>query len=112
MTSDELALGLIRYLVFLFSTVCTKPRTRWRQNGEAIHRVSRGQVTLSPWPHIRREPFGMVLMPLLGIFTKSGLIGWASAPYDPTGRSVIPNARPGCRWRAQWPTSHWSSSPA
>jgi Zn-dependent protease len=25
----------------------------------------------------------MVLMPLLGIFTKSGLIGWASAPYDP-----------------------------
>ena len=42
-----------------------------------------GQVSLNPVPHIKRSPFGMVVMPLLGIVTKTGLIGWASAPYDP-----------------------------
>ncbi len=28
-----------------------------------------GQVSLNPIPHIRREPFGMVIVPLLGIAT-------------------------------------------
>ncbi len=41
-----------------------------------------GQVSLNPLPHIRREPFGMVIMPLIGIATMTGLIGWASAPYN------------------------------
>jgi len=42
-----------------------------------------GQVTLNPIPHIRREPFGMVIVPIL-IFALSGwMVGWASAPYDP-----------------------------
>src|ERR1019366_544506 len=41
-----------------------------------------GQVSLNPLPHIKREPFGMVIMPLLGIATQSGLIGWASTPYS------------------------------
>ncbi len=42
-----------------------------------------GQVTLNPIPHIRREPFGMVIVPLLGLFLGGAMIGWASAPYDP-----------------------------
>src|SRR4051812_6354787 len=42
-----------------------------------------GQVTLNPWPHIRREPMGMVFMPLLTYFVSGWMIGWASAPYNP-----------------------------
>jgi Zn-dependent protease len=42
-----------------------------------------GQVSLNPIPHMRRELFGMVILPLLGILTGTGLIGYASAPYDP-----------------------------
>ena len=47
-----------------------------------------GQVSLNPVPHIRRELFGTVVVPLLSYFLygASGLrwmIGWASAPYDP-----------------------------
>ena len=42
-----------------------------------------GQVSLNPLPHIKREPFGMVLMPLLGAFSYGWPIGWASTPYDP-----------------------------
>jgi Zn-dependent protease len=44
-----------------------------------------GQVSLNPLPHIRREPFGMVLLPLLTIFSSGGswCMGYASAPIDP-----------------------------
>jgi Zn-dependent protease len=41
-----------------------------------------GQVTLNPWPHIRREPFGTVLIPILTFFGSGWMMGWASAPYD------------------------------
>ena len=43
------------------------------------------QVTLDPTPHIRREPFGMIVVPLLSFLFNGGgwMIGWASAPYDP-----------------------------
>jgi Zn-dependent protease len=42
-----------------------------------------GQVTLNPLPHIRREPIGMVVVPLLSFFLGGWMFGWASAPYDP-----------------------------
>lgn len=44
-----------------------------------------GQVTLNPLPHIRREPFGMIVMPLLSIYLTNGngCMGFASAPIDP-----------------------------
>ena len=42
-----------------------------------------GQVSLNPLPHMQREPFGMVLVPLLTALTRGFPIGWASAPYDP-----------------------------
>ena len=42
-----------------------------------------GQVTLDPTPHIKRSPFGMVVVPLISFFMFGWMIGWASAPYDP-----------------------------
>ena len=44
-----------------------------------------GQVTLNPLPHIRREPFGMVVFPLLSLYLSHGesCIGFASTPIDP-----------------------------
>lgn len=44
-----------------------------------------GQVSLNPLPHIQREPFGMVVLPLLTIFMSGGsmCMGFASAPIDP-----------------------------
>ena len=41
-----------------------------------------GQVSLSPIPHIRREPIGMVVMPLLSLVATGWPFGFASAPYD------------------------------
>ncbi len=50
---------------------------------DTAHR--RGQVTLNPLPHMRREPFGMVVLPLLSIYLSGGssCFGFASAPVDP-----------------------------
>ncbi len=44
-----------------------------------------GQVTLNPVPHMRREPFGMLVLPLLSLFMSNGSMcfGYAHAPIDP-----------------------------
>jgi len=44
-----------------------------------------GQVSLDPRPHMQREPFGMVIFPILSyvFYGGSWMMGWASAPYDP-----------------------------
>ena len=49
-------------------------------DGTAYHG---GQVTLNPLPHIRREPIGTIVVPLLTFFTSGWMMGWASTPYDP-----------------------------
>ncbi len=83
-TPDLIALGFVWYIVFLFSTTCHEAAHALvaKIGGDPTAALG-GQVSLNPIPHIRREPFGMVLIPVLAfIFTRS-MIGWASAPYDP-----------------------------
>ena len=84
LTPDLLTLGALQYVVFLLSTTFHEASHAFiaKLGGDptAFHG---GQVTLNPIPHIRREPFGMLVVPLLGILTGGGIIGWASAPYDP-----------------------------
>jgi Zn-dependent protease len=50
------------------------------------------QVTLDPIPHIKREPFGTLVVPIASFFLQGGgwMIGWASAPYDPTWANRYP----------------------
>lgn len=50
------------------------------------------QVTLDPIPHIKREPFGTIVVPIASFFLQGGgwMIGWASAPYDPTWANRYP----------------------
>jgi Zn-dependent protease len=83
-TPDELAFGFLQYVVFLLSTTCHEAShalvAKWGGDTTALEG---GQVSLNPLPHIKREPFGMVIVPLLGIAFHTGLIGWASAPYSP-----------------------------
>jgi Zn-dependent protease len=91
MTQEQWLLLPVWYAVFLLSVTCH----------EAAHAVAAriggdetayhgGQASLNPLPHVRREPFGTVLLPLLS-YIYFGLndpgtrwmVGWASAPYDP-----------------------------
>ncbi len=81
---DKIAEGILWYVVFIFSTTCH----------EAAHALTAlklgdrtayegGQVTFDPVPHIRREPVGTVLVPIISFLMSGWMIGWASAPYDP-----------------------------
>jgi Zn-dependent protease len=84
MNPDQLAFGFLQYVVFLLSTTCHEAShalvAKWGGDTTALEG---GQVSLNPWPHIRREPFGMVLMPIIAVASGTGVIGWASAPYNP-----------------------------
>ena len=54
-----------------------------------------GQVSLNPIPHMRREPLGMVVFPLITVLTRGFPIGWASTPFDPAWEARYPR-------RAAW----------
>lgn len=79
-----IALGLIWYVAFLFSTTLHESAHAWTAmrlgDPTAYHG---GQVTLNPLPHLRREPFGLILVPLVTYVLSGWMMGWASAPYDP-----------------------------
>lgn len=80
----ELLSGLLWYTVFLFSTVCHEAAHAWSAFKFGDDTAARGgQVSLNPWPHVRREPLGMVVVPVLSWFAGGWIFGWASAPYDP-----------------------------
>ncbi|HEX3177910.1 MAG TPA: site-2 protease family protein [Methylomirabilota bacterium] len=76
--------GLLWFAAFLFSTTVHEAMHALvaYRGGDATAYLG-GQVSLSPVPHIRREPIGMLLVPLLTAFTAGWSVGWASTPYDP-----------------------------
>ena len=81
---DSIILGTGWYAIFLLSLT-------FHEFAHALAAVKLGdrtayyygQVTLDPLPHIRREPFGMVIIPVFSFFLSGWMIGWASTPYDP-----------------------------
>src|SRR5947209_12803502 len=95
---ELIALGFIWFIVFLFSTTCHEAAhalaAKLGGDPTAFHG---GQVTLNPIPHMQREPFGMILVPVLSfLLTRGGwMMGWASAPYDPLWQRQHPR-------RAAW----------
>jgi hypothetical protein len=96
LSPEFLMFGLIWYGVFLFSTTCHEAsHALVAKLGGDPTAFQGGQVTLNPAPHISREPFGMVLVPILSYVLGGGMIGWASAPYDPFWQQRYPR-------RAAW----------
>lgn len=93
---DQVTLGIILYVVFLFSVTLHEAAHAWAalRGGDATGYAG-GQATLDPRPHIKREPFGMVFVPLAGIAMSGFPIGWASTPYDPRWAYAFPH-------RAAW----------
>lgn len=86
MDLDTLATLPVWFAIFLFSTTCHEAAhalvAKWGGDDTA---AAGGQAGLDPIPHVKRSPFGMVLVPLATFLLNDGrwMIGWASAPYDP-----------------------------
>ena len=76
--------GLVWYVVFLFSTCLHEASHAWaaRRGGDPTAYLA-GQVSLDPRPHIRREPFGMLILPIVSALATGWPFGYASAPFDP-----------------------------
>ena len=91
MNTPDLALGAIWYIVFLFSTTCHEAaHALVAKLGGDTTAAEGGQVTLNPIPHIRRSPFGMVVVPILSFLVGGWMIGWASAPFNPAWQRQYP----------------------
>jgi Zn-dependent protease len=79
----DIADAIIYYIVFLFSTTLHEAAHAWAAaRGGDLTAYHGGQVSLSPIPHIRREPIGMVVLPLISVIATGWPFGYASAPYD------------------------------
>jgi Zn-dependent protease len=88
--------GILWYAVFVVSTTAHEAAhafAAYLGGDRTAYRA--GQVSLNPVPHMRREPFGMVLIPVLTAFTQGWCVGWASTPYDPRWEQRYPR-------RAAW----------
>lgn len=80
----DLASAFVYYVVFLFSTTLHEAGHAWAAKlGGDLTAYHGGQVSLDPRPHIRREVFGMVVLPILTVVTSGWPMGFASAPFDP-----------------------------
>ena len=94
--NEQLLDGLVYYIVFVFSVTVHEAAHAWaaKRGGDPTAYLG-GQVSLDPLPHMRREPFGMVILPILSVFLTGWPFGFASAPYDPQWAERYPR-------RAAW----------
>jgi Zn-dependent protease len=80
----ELAYAFAWYIVFLISVTFHEASHAWAaKRGGDLTAYEGGQVSMNPWPHIRREPIGMVVIPLISVFVIHWPFGYAKTPYDP-----------------------------
>lgn len=95
---DLLVLGIAWYVVLLLSlTVHEAAHALAALHGGDRTAYLGGQVSLDPLPHIRREPLGTIVFPILSYALSAGgwMIGWASTPMDPMWARTHPR-------RAAW----------
>ncbi len=84
------------YAVFVFAvTVHEAAHALVAKLGGDLTAYHGGQVSIDPIPHMRREPFGMVILPILSVALSGWPIGYASAPYNSAWAQRYPN-------RAAW----------
>jgi Zn-dependent protease len=96
LSPEVLVFGFIWYVAFLFSTTCHEASHALVAKIGGDDTAERGgQITLNPLPHIRREPWGMVVIPILSFVLAQRMIGWASAPFNPDWERRYPR-------RAAW----------
>jgi Zn-dependent protease len=71
------------YIIFLISVILHEAaHALAAKKGGDLTAYWGGQVSLNPLPHIRREPFGMVILPIISSLIFGWPFGYASAPYD------------------------------
>jgi Zn-dependent protease len=80
---QTLTSGLAWYIVFVISVTFHEAAHAWmaKRSGD-LTAYAGGQVSLNPYPHMRREPWGMVVIPLVSAFLIGWPFGYARTPFD------------------------------
>ena len=83
MSPEWLLNGIVQYVVLIFSMTVHEAAHAWwaLRSGDSTAYLG-GQVSLDPLPHVKREPIGMVLIPILTYAMNGWMMGWASAPLS------------------------------
>jgi Zn-dependent protease len=93
---NELATAIVFYVVYDASlTLHEAAHALAAKLGGDPTAYHAGQVSISPIPHMRREPFGMLVLPIVSLAISGWPFGFASAPYDPDWARAHPR-------RAAW----------
>lgn len=87
----DLGDGLLWYAVFLVSASIHEASHAWStfDLGDSTAKQA-GMTSFNPWPHIRRDPIGMVAVPLASVLLGGWVFGWASTPYNRTWARKFP----------------------
>jgi len=81
---ETIAYPLGWVVIFILSATIHEAAHAWAaKRGGDLTAYAGGQVSLNPLPHIRREPWGMVVIPLFSAFMIGWPFGYASTPFDP-----------------------------
>lgn len=84
MTPLDIAYPIAWLVLFIMSATIHEASHAWvAKRGGDLTAYAGGQVSLNPLPHIRREPWGMVIFPLISSFIFGWPFGYAKTPYDP-----------------------------
>ncbi|MHC5018898.1 MAG: site-2 protease family protein [Planctomycetota bacterium] len=87
----DLLTALVGLIVFVISATLHEAAHAWAaMMGGDPTAYHGGQVTLDPTPHIKREPIGMVVLPLISAFAFGLPMGYASAPFNPGWAFAFP----------------------
>lgn len=80
----DLGLALSWYIALIVAMVLHEAAHAWvAYLGGDRTAYEGGQVTLNPIPHMQREPFGTIFLPILTLFWMGFPLGFAHAPYNP-----------------------------
>ncbi len=82
-SNELIEFGLPLYVAFLLSTVCHECAHAWTANRYGDATASK-YISLNPIPHIRRSPFGMVILPFIVLYISGFqyMFGFASVPIN------------------------------
>jgi hypothetical protein len=87
------------YVIFILSaTIHEAAHALAAKLGGDLTAYLGGQVSLNPVPHIKREPFGMVIFPLISAFLIGWPFGYAKTPTTPFGRIIVRAELRGWLW--------------
>lgn len=83
MCFEMIQLGVIWYVIFVFSLVLHEFSHAFLAYKFGDRTAFQGgQVSLNPIPHMKREKFGTIIVPIVSYILGGWMIGWASTPFD------------------------------